>query len=277
MYQLDHFQKQHDFLICVDSDGCVMDTMNSKHFHCFGPCLVRTWDLNTWRAEILERWNQVNLYRTTRGTNRFRGLALALTEINAIYAPIPGLEGLQKWVDNAAELSNQALANYIRSLCPGAEKECLQKALSWSESVNICIDQLPQELKKPFAHAKTAMSEAHFFADVAVVSSANRSAVEEEWSKHGFAEFVDIMLTQDVGSKAHCIAEMLKFGYAKENVLMVGDAPGDCDAAEGCGVYFYPILVGRETESWQEFQEIALGRLTGGTYGGEYQARKKQE
>jgi phosphoglycolate phosphatase-like HAD superfamily hydrolase len=70
---------------------------------------------------------------------------------------------------------------------------------------------------------------------------------------------------------------MLKFGYAKENVLMVGDAPGDCDAAEANGVWYYPILVNKETESWSEFQEIALGRLTGGTYGGEYQDQKKRD
>lgn len=25
-------KKEHDYLICIDSDGCAMDTMNSKHF-----------------------------------------------------------------------------------------------------------------------------------------------------------------------------------------------------------------------------------------------------
>ena len=30
-------KKEHDYLICIDSDGCAMDTMNSKHFDCFGP------------------------------------------------------------------------------------------------------------------------------------------------------------------------------------------------------------------------------------------------
>lgn len=32
---------------------------------------------------------------------------------------------------------------------------------------------------------------------------------------------------------------------------MVGDAPGDRDAAEKNGVRFYPILVGHEGESWE--------------------------
>ena len=37
---LQGFQKKKDYLICVDSDGCAMDTMNIKHIKCFGPCMV---------------------------------------------------------------------------------------------------------------------------------------------------------------------------------------------------------------------------------------------
>ena len=33
---------------------------------------------------------------------------------------------------------------------------------------------------------------------------------------------------------------------------MVGDSPGDLNAARKNGVYFYPILVNKETESWKK-------------------------
>ena len=276
MSVFESFERKHDYLVCVDSDGCAMDTMNCKHFHCFGPCMVSQWGLDAWRNEILERWNQVNLFQMTRGINRFKGLALALTEIDALYTPIPGVMALNQWVATTKALSNDALKAYIDAQPEGEGKTCLEKALAWSKDVNENINLLPEELKIPFSGAKEGLAAAHFFADVAVVSSANRDAVEEEWSKHGLLDHVDILLAQDVGSKAHCIAEMLKFGYDKENVLMVGDAPGDCDAAEANGVWYYPILVNKEAESWIEFQEIALGRLTGGTYGGEYQEQKKK-
>ena len=39
------FERKHDFLVCVDSDGCAMDTMNCKHIQCFGPCMVSEWGL----------------------------------------------------------------------------------------------------------------------------------------------------------------------------------------------------------------------------------------
>ena len=38
-----NYKKEHDYLICVDSDGCVMDTMTCKHMHCFGPGVVDEW------------------------------------------------------------------------------------------------------------------------------------------------------------------------------------------------------------------------------------------
>jgi phosphoglycolate phosphatase-like HAD superfamily hydrolase len=109
-----------------------------------------------------------------------------------------------------------------------------------------------------------------------MVSSANRDAVEEEWGKFGLLEHTDIVLAQDVGSKAACIAEMLKFGYEKDHVLMIGDAPGDCDAAEKNGVRYYPILVNHEKTSWEEAVASAFNKLQSGEYD-EYEAQKKQE
>jgi hypothetical protein len=82
MSALDDFKKQKAFAVCVDSDGCAMDTMNIKHFRCFGPCMVDEWALDAWREPILERWNVINLFSGTRGINRFKGLAMILEEIN---------------------------------------------------------------------------------------------------------------------------------------------------------------------------------------------------
>ena len=109
-----------------------------------------------------------------------------------------------------------------------------------------------------------------------MVSSANRDAVEEEWGKFGLLEHTDIVLAQDVGSKAACIARMLEFGYDARKVLMVGDAPGDCDAAEKNGVYYYPILVNHEQESWEEAVTTGFPKLRSGDYR-EYGAEKKRE
>ncbi len=270
----DTFERKHDYLICVDSDGCVMDTMNCKHFHCFGPCMVREWELEAWQEEILNRWNEINLFSMTRGINRFKGLAMALTEINETCRPIEGVEILRQWAENAPALSNDALSKAIAEAETPAAKAILEKALSWSKAVNAAIVELDEALKIPFEGAKEGLAAAHQFADVAMVSSANRDAVEEEWGKFGLLEHTDIVLAQDVGSKAACIRAMLRFGYDRDKVLMIGDAPGDCDAAEKNGVHYFPILVKKEKASWDEATATAYPRLRSGDYA-PYGAEKK--
>lgn len=266
----DGFEKSKEYLICVDSDGCAMDTMNSKHIHCFGPCMVQEWGLEAWAEPILQRWNDINLYTMTRGINRFQGLLKALQEINEQYVPIEDLGALKEWVENTPELSNTSLEKEIeRTGSPS-----LKKALRWSEAVNTSIQMLDEKDKQPFAGVKEALSHAHRFADIAIVSSANLQAVMEEWDVHGLLEHTDIVLAQDAGSKAYCIGELLKKGYDKDKVLMTGDAPGDYKAAQTNGVFYYPILVRHEAESWKEFKETAVSRLTEGSYGGAYQQEK---
>lgn len=261
---LSDYVRKHDYLVCVDSDGCAMDTMDCKHIHCFGPCMVAEWGLQEWAEPILDRWNVINLYSMTRGINRFKGLSMALTEIDVQYTPIANLADLQAWVDSGAAPSNDALQIAIDE----TGSPILKKALAWSKAVNAAITQLPEELKQPFAGVKEGLAAAAGFADVAIVSSANRDAVLEEWTKFELLGHVDIMLSQDYGSKAHCIAEMLKFGYSPDHVLMVGDAPGDRAAATDNGVYYYPILVRKEAESWTELRETGFTLLQNGEYGG---------
>ena len=272
----DSFVRKHDYLVCVDSDGCVMDTMNCKHFHCFGPCMVTEWGLEEWKEEILDRWNVINLFSMTRGINRFKGLAMALGEINEKYKPIAGIAALQHWADTAPALSNDAVAKAASDATDPDAKLVFEKALSWSKAVNAAIVELDEALKVPYDGAKEGLAAAHTFADVAMVSSANRDAVEEEWGKFGLLVHTDIVLAQDIGSKATCIKEMLKFGYDLDKVVMVGDAPGDCDAAEKNGVHYYPILVNHEKESWDEAIAVAFSKLQSGAYA-EYGAQKKQD
>ena len=272
----DSFVRKHDYLVCVDSDGCVMDTMNCKHFNCFGPCMVTEWGLEQWKDEILDRWNVINLFSMTRGINRFKGLAMALGEIDKKYTPITGIAALQHWADTAPALSNDGVIKAAAAAEDADAKLVFEKALSWSKAVNAAIVELDESLKVPYNGAKEGLAAAHQFADVAMVSSANRDAVEEEWGKFGLLEHTDIVLAQDVGSKAACIAEMLKFGYDLNKVVMVGDAPGDCDAAEKNGVHYYPILVNHEKESWDEAIAVAYGKLQSGEYA-EYGVGKKQE
>lgn len=236
---LTNYKKKKEYLICIDSDGCAMDTMDIKHIQCFGPCMISEWNLEPWREQALRKWNEVNLYSMTRGMNRFKTLAMVLQWVDDTCCRIEDINSLADWVNYADELSNASLKRELE------RTGCLifQKAFDWSVAVNQSITLLPDEFKKPFGGVKEAIEAAHQIADIAIVSSANREAVVEEWEKYGLMQFVDVVLTQDMGSKAYCIREMKNYGYEADHILMVGDAPGDREAAERNQVYYYPILV----------------------------------
>ena len=275
MSVFDDFVRKHDWLICVDSDGCVMDTMNHKHIHCFGPCLVTEWALEPWEEQVLRRWNHFNLFQMTRGINRFKSLAVILREISRDYTPILGVDALESWVNTASALSDNDLVVAIDSTEDPDGKLCLTKALQWSLAVNERITRLPEDLKQPFFGAGECLRDMSRFADVAVISGANRDAVEEEWEKFGLRAYADILMAQDCGSERLCIEKMLEFGYAPDHVLMVGDAPGDRDAAAENGVWFYPILVTWEEESWEQLREQFLEIFHKGEYG-QHQAERTE-
>jgi len=257
MQNMENYQKRKQFLVCVDSDGCAMDTMDIKHKKCFGPCLIEVWNLQQWEEEILNRWYEINLYSELRGINRFKGLAIALKEINEKYIVIEALDSFLNWVEKTKELSNESLMEQIsknRTLC-------LEKALQWSDNLNKKIkDLLPQE-KLPFEYVKEVLEKVHQYADIAIVSSANYEAVREEWSDNGLLDHIDLLLSQNIGSKSHCIHQLLGKGYDTNQVIMIGDAPGDEKAAEENHVLFYPILVKQEAKSWNEFSEHVFGKF----------------
>ena len=159
----DGFTKKKNFLVCIDSDGCAMDTMNSKHFYCFGPCMIEEWELTPWKDEVQRRWNEVNLYTMTRGINRFKGLAMLLNEVDRTYKSIEGIEEFSAWADKARELSNASLSKTMEK----SSSTIFKKALAWSVKVNQMVEKLPECEKKPFGGVAEGLWAIHQKADVA--------------------------------------------------------------------------------------------------------------
>ena len=266
---LGQFAKVHQKIVCIDSDGTALDTMNIKHIKCFGPCFVEAFGLQAHSEELLKRWNDINLFEATRGKNRFITLLMIMREYNGTYFEYD-LAPLAAWVESGEELSNGSLKIRIeRENAP-----ILQTTLAWSESVNREIAKLTPEEKKPFEGAEEFMRYARGKADLAVVSSAGGEALRDEWARYGLDGLVDVMTSQEDGSKTQCIRRLLEKGYMPADVLMVGDSFPDIDCAEACGVWFYPILAGKETQSWNALRETFFEKFLGGSYADEQEALK---
>ena len=89
------------------------------------------------------------------------------------------------------------------------------------------------------------------------MSSANLAAVEYEWETYKLTDYLSGMFAQEAGTKEHCLAHLKQY-YNLEDIIMLGDAKGDLEAAESHGMYFYPILAGHEDQSWLDFNNKYL-------------------
>lgn len=266
---LNNFKARKNFLVCIDSDGCAMDTMNIKHKTCFGPSFIDVYGLSSHRAVIQSLWENINLYTKTRGINRFQALALALRTIHDenICPIFHEFDVLEKWTKETPALSNAALeAEFKKTGNPQ-----LHLALEWSYTVNKAISALPVG-KCAYNGVKNALALISDSADIVVVSSANSEALAREWQTCQLTEHLSLMAGQELGTKSFIISELMKHGkYSENQVLMIGDAMGDLRAANENNVLFYPILAGKEEQSWKELPNKAFGRFLSGTYWGEYQ------
>lgn len=256
--------KPGDFIFCVDSDGCAMDTMTYKHELFFGPLIAKHFpiaDPDTFQKD----WEKLNLYSRTRGVNRFTGLVMSLQA-----AGVPDIDRLVEWAETTASLSNASLEAALAQ----ASSPDLEAALAWSYDVNQHIKSYEGEALA-FPHVREGLEKLSQLGKVYVVSSANREAVEEEWQDQGLMPYVTDLYCQDRGKKEDVIAALLAEGYPPAHIVMIGDSPGDCYAAEQNGVAFYPIIVGDEGQSWQVLRNSFADAFVAGQVTAEdYQALK---
>lgn len=242
------FQKTKEYLVCIDSDGCAIDSMTVKHKLAFGPALIDTFDLTQYRDEMLAEWMRINLYSMTRGINRFKGLNMALHYCNDNFTRIENIEDLDCFCNQTKAFSNEALIEYKNE----HPSKLLDMCLKWSVETNRRIKAIPDKDIGLFKNVKESIASLAKFANIAVVSSANFDAIWKEWERLGILNYVDCFCSQHDGTKALCIQSLLFKGYKASNVVMIGDSPGDLDAAFVNGVYFYPIVCKHEEESWEK-------------------------
>jgi phosphoglycolate phosphatase-like HAD superfamily hydrolase len=269
------FAKTRDFFVGIDSDGCAFDSMEVKHKECFIPHIVRHYELAAISKYVREVAEFVNLYSKWRGTNRFPALTKTMDllaerpEIGRRAFRLPPLIGLRRWIERETKLANPTL----RAEVDATGDADLALAYAWSEDVNRTIGEIVRRVP-PFPLVRESLEYLGGRADVMVVSATPVEALTREWEEHGLAGLVALIAGQELGSKKEHLALATAGRYDRDKVLMVGDAPGDLEAAAANGVLFFPIDPGREDASWQRFFEEALPRFLAGTYAGSYMAEQ---
>lgn len=265
------------FFIGIDSDGCVFDSMEIKHKECFTPMFIKHFDLQAASKYAREVWDFVNLYSKTRGVNRFPALSRALNllrerpQVKARQVEVPDTAALDEWMGREKAMSNSTLKKEVE----GGNKR-LETILKWSNAVNAGIEDIVRGVP-PFPLFRDSLLKMNEKADTLVVSQTPGEALVREWSEHELAGFVRAIAGQELGTKSDHIKLAAVGKYAPEKTLMIGDAPGDFKAAKANNALFYPIVPGREEQSWERFYKEAIERFFDGKYAGNYEAQLVKE
>lgn len=271
-------QPQHEFFIGIDSDGCVFDSMEVKQKEFFIPNALKYFDLFAIAGILRKTWEFVNLYSIYRGSNRFLSLIrvfelLASDEdVKKSGIKLPGINSLREWTKQENKLGNENLRRHYEA----SEDQDIGKILKWSEAVNEDIAAWLRNIP-PFPKALEAIEFLSGKADIVVVSQTPYEAIEREWEENNLRKYIRLIAAQEQGTKAEHLALGAKGKYADDKILMIGDAKGDLDAAESGSVLFYPIIPGRENESWELFLSEGFKKFRQGTFNGAYGNSLKEE
>ena len=270
--QLKELKPLKGFFIGLDSDGCVFDSMEIKHKECFCPNFINSFGLQAVSKYAREAWDFVNLYSKSRGCNRFLAIIMALDllrerpEVQARNVVVPRLDGVRSWIRRETKLGNPALKKELEK----TNDADLALAYEWSIAVNESIEKMVRNVP-PFPLVRESLCALEGKADVIVVSQTPLEALKREWEEHGIDKYIRLIAGQEMGTKAEHLGFAAKGKYPSDNLLMVGDAPGDLDAAQKNGALFFPVNPGHEEASWKRFLDEALPRYFAGTYAGEYE------
>lgn len=261
---------QHEFFVGIDSDGCAFDTMELKHKECFIPNTINYWNLQGVSKYAREAAEFVNLYSKSRGVNRFPALIETLEllrrrpEVKARGVRIEIPESLRAWVREETKLGNPALEKKVQE----TGDPWLRRTLEWSKAVNASVAAMVRGVP-PFPYVRESLEKLRDKADIIVVSATPQEALQREWEEHNLTQYVAAICGQEIGTKKECLAVARK--YPSGRSLMIGDAPGDYEAAKANGTWFFPINPGREEQSWRRFYEEGLERFLTGRFDEAYQ------
>jgi phosphoglycolate phosphatase-like HAD superfamily hydrolase len=269
---LKSFKPEHDYFIGIDSDGCVFDSMEVKQKEFFIPLALKNFSLFPISGILRKTWEHVNLYSITRGSNRFISLIKVfeiLSRDNQVISSgvqLPDTTALREWVRVENKLGNENLRRYFE-MHPDSG---LEKILLWSEEVNREISKWLRNIP-PFHHVRHALELISSQADIMIVSQTPGEALLREWQEHDLEKYVKEIAGQEHGTKTQQLALATAGKYDPDKILMVGDAKGDMEAALNNNVLFFPVIPGKEDESWSLLIDKGFSRFTGGTFRGIYQ------
>jgi hypothetical protein len=237
---------QSGFAVLIASEGVLFDPEPAEMSR-FLPAFAASFGGSIDGEVLAEVWRFVRLTSRSRGRDRYRCLdeALRLLERRAESAPQRGrlsstAYALEAWLACELEPSPQSLAAATK----GGRRPVLARVLSWSEAVDAALLEAPAATA--YASACAALPLFAQSAELRLVpapSPASRAPLRR------------------LGVRFSCHGYPVREG---PRVLVVGDTMAALEAARRSRLSFFPIVPGREEESWARLAETGFPRFLRG-------------
>jgi len=281
--QLKKFKRIKDFLIAIDTDGCVTDNMSGKQILIFHPQFMefyQLWEIESYFREVAEYYN---LFSVDRGCNRFIAIQLTLTalknrkDVQKILkekrVKLPDIEPLNRYIsytkENKLGLGNPTLEEFLNQ---NPLDLALYKLLGWSEAINRTFPHISAKIP-PFDNVKECLELMSRHADILIVSKTPYADLANYWKTQEIDQYVQMIAGQEMGSKGHHIEIAKKAGKYEDNqVMMIGDGGGDLKAVKENNGLFYPTPPGQEKDAWKNFPD-AFQKFINKKYKGEFEEK----
>jgi phosphoglycolate phosphatase-like HAD superfamily hydrolase len=187
---------------------------------------------------------------------------------------LPAFSSLQDFVRSGRPLSTDSLVEYNRTKADAF----LAQVTEWSKRSDEQYARITRaEGNPPYPQVRPVLERAARVADIMIVSSSTHKALMQDWADTQLLALLSLVAGQEIGSKATQLEFAVKGNYEPHRTLMIGDAPGDLEAARSNHVMFYPIIPGQETQSWERFLDEGFDRFVRERYAGDYERRLLSE
>ncbi|MGC8805723.1 MAG: hypothetical protein ACP5QD_07320, partial [Candidatus Ratteibacteria bacterium] len=161
------FKRTRDFLVAIDTDGCIADNMNAKQMLIFHPLYMefyQLWEIESYFREVAEFYN---LFSVHRGSNRFIAVRLTLialsnrqdvrTEVNKLNVTLPEAESVDQYIEFCRKrhcgMGNVSLDQFLSTRPFDFE---LYKLSGWSQAVNKALGCIVDKIQ-PFENVRECL------------------------------------------------------------------------------------------------------------------------
>ena len=286
--QLRNWRREHDFAVCIDTDGCVLDNMWAKQTLIFHPHYM---DMNSLRGiEMFFRIHAEhhNLWGKTRGCDRYLSVQYALESllvdpqaqdvlpVEHVRDLLDSVLGYVRFIDESDGEKGFGVPSLTEYHLTHGLDYNITRLLGWSEAVDRTFRFVSLGME-PFDGVRETLEYLAKSADIMIVSATPYGDLSAWWTRTGLAEGVQAIAGKEMGKKAEHIRLLKEAGgYEDDQVIMIGDGGGDLKAARANNAMFYPTPAGKEQEAWHGAPD-AFDAFFAGKYRGVLEDEKVAE